>query len=443
MIRSPRRTARFVAVAVAASLAVLTAGCSYLGGGDTGGDSGVLKILVHSNAPTDAEFKKINARFEKEHPGVKVQFSTAIGTDFDTVKNTRLTAKDVDITEGSSQGGTSLLPKWVVGQKESSWVQGLAAGAWVDLTDEPFMKNFSAGVLDQFAYKGKQYAVPTGVSHETGVFYNKAMFEQYGLSVPTTWDEMLHTIDMLKQHGVSPFIMGGKDLWPAVLPTFGMVQSLYPDTVQLDKDLWTGKADLAGETSLTLMKRVQTVYDNTLPNWTGIDYASVPSRFVKGEAAMLPDGSWEIPAITTADPKFQFGYFPMPGSDTASDNKYLASKLEFSLAIPKSSKNQKLAKEWLALYASKDVYTDFIAGSGFGPAQSDLKLPADLTALNQYLPKSGFVPAWDQVFHTNVSAGPIVATPFAYDSIAPLGTESDMVSLTKQMQAAWQGGLPK
>lgn len=443
MNRSSRTLARLVAAAAVVSISALAGGCSYLGGGDTGDSGSVLKILVHSNAPTDAEFKKINARFEKDHPGVKVEFSTAIGADFDTVKNTRLTAKDVDITEGSSQGGTSLLPEWVVGQKQSSWVQGLAAGAWVDLTDEPFMKNFSTGVLDQFAYKGKQYAVPTGVSHETGVFYNKAMFAKYGLSVPTTWDEMLHTIDVLKQHKVSPFIMGGKDLWPAVLPTFAMVQSLYPDTVQLDKDLWTGKAHLNSPESLTLMQRVQTIYDNTLPNWTGIDYASVPGRFVQGEAAMLPDGSWEIPAITTADPKFEFGYFPMPGSDNAADNKYLASKLEFSLAIPKSSKNQKLAKEWLALYASPEIYSEFVVGSGFGPAQNGLKLPAQLASLEQYLPESGFVPAWDQVFHTNVSAGPIVATPFAYDYIAPLGKESDMKSLTEQMEKAWQSGLPK
>ncbi len=436
-----RRKNRWSAVAVLVPATLVLGACSYLGGGDSGDSSTTLKILVHSNAPTDAEFKKINALFEEQHPGVTVEFSTAIGDDFDTVRNTRLTAKDVDITEGSSQGGTSLLPSWVHGQKETSWVQGLSTGAWVDLTDESFMDNYSEGVLKQFAYEGKQYAVPTGVTHETGVFYSKAIFDQYGLEVPTTWDELENVMDVLEKNGVTPFIMGGKDLWPAVLPTFGMVQSLYPDTVALDKGLWEGTVDLADARSVTLMERVQKIYENTVQNWTGIDYASVPSRFVQGEAAMLPDGSWEIPAIKTADPDFAFGYFPLPGSDDAEDNKYLASKLEFSLSIPSSSPNQKLAKEWLALYSQPDVYSAFIAGSGFGPAQPDLALPADLEALQQYLPTSGFVPAWDQVFHTNVSAGPIVSTPFAYDYIAPLGTETDMVSLTEQMQAAWQNGL--
>lgn len=424
---------------------VALGGCGYLGSGtdDSSAGGATLKILVHSNHPTDAAFEKINKMFEEQNPGVKIEFSTAVGTDFDTVKNTRLTAKDVDITEGSSQGGTLTLPAWVKGQKETTWVQSLEAGSWTDLTDEPFMKSFSAGVLDQFAYKGRQYAVPTGTTHETGVFYNKKMFQKYSLKVPTTWGELISVINVLKQHGETPFLIGGKDLWPAVLPGFGLVQSLYRDTTALDKGLWGGAEHLNSPTSTTLMTRLQTIFANTAKNWSGIDYSTVPSRFVAGEAAMVPDGSWEYPAIQTADPNFEFGYFPLPGADEADANKYLASKLEFSLAIPASSKNQELAKKWLALYASKDVYSDFITSAGFGPTQPGLDLPPVLADMQQYVPEAGFVPAWDQVWHPNTEAAALVGMPFAYDSIAPLGTESDMKKLADEMEAAWLKSLPK
>ncbi|MBG6107394.1 ABC transporter substrate-binding protein [Frigoribacterium sp. CG_9.8] len=401
----------------------------------------MLRIFVHSNGPTDAGFKKINALFEKQNPGVKVEMTTAVGADFATTRNTRMTAKDVDITEGSEQGGTSQLPAWAKDQKPTAWVQGLQAGNWVDLTDQSFLKNFSSGILKKYEFKGKQYAVPTGTSHLSGVFYNKALFAKYNLAVPTTWGKLETVMKTLKANGVAPFIIGGKDSWPASLPIAGLVQSIYPDPVALDKGLWEGKVSLTDPKAVEVMDKLKTIYANTASNWAGMDYASIPSRFVKGEGAMLPDGGWEIPAIQTADPKFEFGYFPMPGSDNAANNKYIASKLEFSLSIPSSSKNQDLAKKWLALYSDPKVYADFIGGSGFGPAQPDLKLPAVLSEIQQYLPPSGFTPGWDQVFHPNTKAGPLAMIPFAFSSVAPLGTETDMAGLAQKMDVDWKAGL--
>ena len=438
------RNWRIPAAVAAISVLLLTTGCSYLGGG-TGGDSNskVLKIFVHSNAPTNEAFAKINKLFEEQNPGVHVEFATAVGqVDFENGRNTRLTAKNVDITEGVADGlRVNPLPDWVKGQKESDWIRGLEVGNWVDLSDQSFMRNFSSGILEQYAYKGKQYAVPTGTSNATGVFYSKALFAKYGLSVPTTWGELTDVMQVFKSNGIPPFIMGGKDSWPAFIPGLGLAQSLYPNPAELDKDLWEGKTSLTDPKSVELMEKLKTIYANAAPNWAGIDYASIPSRFVKGEAAMVPDGTWEIPAIQTADPNFEFGYFPMPGSDKAADNRFLASKLEFSLSIPSSSKNQTLAKKWLALYSDPKVYADFIVSSGFGSAQPNVKESDALAAIQKYLPASGFTPAWDQVFHPNTQAGPLAAAPFAYTSIAPLGTESDMKSLTQQMQADWKAGL--
>ncbi|HWU31504.1 MAG TPA: hypothetical protein VN108_01450, partial [Marmoricola sp.] len=86
-------------------------------------------------------------------------------------------------------------------------------------------------------------------------------------------------------------------------------------------------------------------------------------------------------------------------------------------------------------------YVAFIANSGFGPAQPGAKVPASVQEIQQYMPPSGFTPSWDQVFHPNRNAGPLAAIPFAYSSIAPLGTESDMSALAQQMQNDWKAGL--
>ena len=46
---------------------------------------------------------------------------------------------------------------------------------------------------------------------------------------------------------------------------------------------------------------------------------------------MLPAGSWDAPAIESANPELHYGYFPMPGSDNPADNKYLARQVRRGL----------------------------------------------------------------------------------------------------------------
>ncbi|ACQ78697.1 extracellular solute-binding protein family 1 [Beutenbergia cavernae DSM 12333] len=440
MKRTRRRVVAALALVSATSL-VASACSSGSEGGEGGEEEATLRIFVHANPPTDAGFEAINAMFEEQHPGVTVELTTAQGADFFTVRNTRLTAENVDITEGSSSGGTRLLPDWVQDQTESDWVVGLQAGTWVDLTDQPFLDNFSPEIMEAYEYEGRSYAVPTGTSLVGGVYYNTALFEEHGLELPTTWDELLHVIDVFEAAGVAPFIMGGKDVWPAGAPMYGLVQSLFPDSAALDQGLWEGDVQLTDPEVVTLMERLATIYAHTYPQWEGIDYSSVPARFAAGDAAMMPDGGWSIPAIQEADPDFEFGYFPLPGSDNAADNDTIAGKLEFSLSIPTSSDNQELAMEWLALYSDPEVYSDFIVASGFGTAQPDVELGPVLQGVQQYLPEGGFTPSWDQVFHGNRYAGPLAANPFAFDNVAPVGTYTDMAELTARMNDDWQVGL--
>ena len=42
--------------------------------------------------------------------------------------------------------------------------------------------------LENVQYQGKQYALPF-IGYYEGMFYNKALFEQYGLEEPTTWEK--------------------------------------------------------------------------------------------------------------------------------------------------------------------------------------------------------------------------------------------------------------
>ena len=61
-------------------------------------------------------------------------------------------------------------------------------GPWIK-RDEVKMDDFAKGMLNAYAYNGKQYGFPLIVS--TSVFvYNKTMLDELGVEPPQKWDEI-------------------------------------------------------------------------------------------------------------------------------------------------------------------------------------------------------------------------------------------------------------
>ncbi len=58
------------------------------------------------------------------------------------------------------------------------------------------------------------------------MIYNKDIFAQYGVAVPTTWDEFLQACETFKANGVTPIYGTFKDGWtstraPSTTPRAG------------------------------------------------------------------------------------------------------------------------------------------------------------------------------------------------------------------------------
>lgn len=75
---------------------------------------------------------------------------------------------------------------------------------------------FPAGFQALSAYEGKQYYLPIGYAW-TAVYYNRAIFDQYGLQPPRTWDEFLAICDTLLANGETPLSLAGQDTWLTML----------------------------------------------------------------------------------------------------------------------------------------------------------------------------------------------------------------------------------
>lgn len=422
-----------VAVIAASALA----GCASADGDTDAGagkPSGELQILVSSADASDAAFKAITDGFTKKYPDVKVTFSAVSNDNYPATKSSRLTAANVDIIVVKN---FVEVPEFA-SDSTSDDVLLARSGGLLELTDESFMSNYTPSVLETQAVDGKQYAVPTGLSYSTGVYYNKSLFEKYALEVPTTWSELENVMSTLSENGETPFGIGGKDTWPGGLIMLGATAGEYPTAdakAELVEQLWTGKASLTDAGPQGILDKTEAVFQNGQANFAGTGYDEIPSGFAAGKFAMTADGTWNEPTIRSAvDGAFEYAYFPFPSSDDAADNAYLNGKIELQLAVAANAKNKPAALAWLDYFSDATNYASFIETSGFSPAQPDIAATPFLESIQPYT--ETFEPAWDTVWIANNGAGQAAVYPFNYPALTPLGTDSAKQA-AEAAQTAW------
>jgi raffinose/stachyose/melibiose transport system substrate-binding protein len=105
-----------------------------------------------------------------------------------------------------------------------SWAGGtladyVAKGSVADITAQTpdLLKRVIPSVADTGKVNGKVYAVPNNQSQPIVLYYNKKLYDQVGVKVPTTWDELLTVVKAFNAKGIAPFSMAGQSKWPELM----------------------------------------------------------------------------------------------------------------------------------------------------------------------------------------------------------------------------------
>ncbi len=152
-------------------------------------------------------------------------------------------------------------------------------------------------------------------SYTVSLFYNKDIFEEQGLTVPESWEDLLEVCQKLKAAGIKPFQVGEKDIW-----RFGhlhnnlVIKSLGTDAVAKLAD-----RSLAYD-SPEILKTYQLISDMVDKGYFGddilnTDYNTEKSAYAAGECAMRWDGSWYVSEIYGTDIYDKTGAAPFPYVD--------------------------------------------------------------------------------------------------------------------------------
>ena len=203
------------------------------------GEPVTLRVLTWQNPPTVEFVEGFIEEFEAAHPNITVDYSVVNANDLQTVTQTRLTANDIDVV--AMFGFSNAAQPYMSEVEPQAWQQLIQAGLLMDLTGQPFIDNYDEASISQAGtVDGKVYQINLGRVSYSGVYYNKDMFAELGLEVPTTWDELVAACETVKENGYECMTNGGADGWPIFVGAYGLLGSLYPDLAGIVEGLWSG-----------------------------------------------------------------------------------------------------------------------------------------------------------------------------------------------------------
>jgi raffinose/stachyose/melibiose transport system substrate-binding protein len=318
-----------------------------------------LRVIHYEGADY---FEALNRAFEAANPDIKVSYDSVATKDYNQFLNSRLTTGEVD----------------VVGLLEGATKAPDIAPRMLDLTGQTFLADFYESGLEQAQdTNGAQIGLPLSVN----VFYNKQIFADLGLSVPTTWSEFVTLCETIKEAGVDPIALGAKDQWPINMVMIGLeLSTVRAEDPEFWNKLHSEQASFADPLWVDgVFGKLQTLTPFFERNATGLAYAQSAGLFATGRTAMTIDGSWRTKDITDAGPTFEVGVFLLPGNDDATKNTVAPTKIGGSLAVFKDSPNQEAALRYLEFFSQPENYTLYLEQAKLLPARKNITVSDSLS----------------------------------------------------------------
>jgi raffinose/stachyose/melibiose transport system substrate-binding protein len=402
------------------------------------GEKVTLRVLVHQNPPMVEFMEAFNQKFSEKYPNVTVDMSVVNANDLSTVTQTRLTANDVDVVD--MFGFANAAQPYMKNADPPNWQTLIDAGYLLDITDQPFVKNYYEGAIKNAGtYNGKVYQVNLGGVSYSGIYYNKNMFEENGVAVPTTWSELVAACETFAAADIPCMTAGGKDGWPIFVGAYGLIGSIYPDQQALVEGLWTGSIKWNDAKSMEMWDKMKVYAQEMMePGASGIAGDAAPGRFASGAVAMFSGGTWYAAAIEAAEPDFEWGYMPWPGSENAEDNKYIFGKYDQGWVIAANSPNKDTALQYVAEFSDPANYQEWVNAVGFIPTQPGATLDTQIgKEVAPFL--ENFRVGYEQYWVAPKGAGQY-ANPYA-SYYKPFGEFDDATELANKVQEDLQSGL--
>ena len=342
---------KIISVLLAILMVFSLTACSS-GDSDTGanGDVVTLKMWAHQNEPWNNAYRDAIAAFEAENEGIKIELETFPYNEFESKVQTSLIDGD---------GGADIYELW------GGWALDFApTGSLLAMPDDfasQIKEETYAPTYGALTYEDKIYGVPLEFNIENGgMLVNLHLMEEKGLSIPTTWDELVKTAKEGTEHDGNIYKVKGLDFvnWDSV-PYYFLSLTLQQGANYLTEDgkfnVETPEAKKAFEILSDLVVKDKVT---DLEGLTGGGDLEGYQQLYANRALMVTRGPW---AISEGVESFgltlgtDFDYVAAPW---LTDNHAFASETGWSLALNSKTANSEAAMKFLKYMYSDEVMSE-------------------------------------------------------------------------------------
>ncbi len=311
-------------------------------------------------------------RFNESHDGVNIVFEDVLtGTFTENNQKVRIALEN--------EAGPAVLGGVDVGANLQALV---STGQVKDLTEyyraSGLIERIPPNLLSQVTVEGRIYAIPQNIE-SVGIFYNKDVFAELELEVPSTWDEYIAVLEAVKDAGYFGYTMGLAGGWPsALMASMFMYSSAGSEYIDVLSGLqpWH-ECENCLDGMKAFFDMVANGYANPEP--LGIDYDQSLDLFYQGITVMVLNGPWFIDAMRSAEPDFEIGFFYLPAVNPDTDIKTLGG-IGGSLIVAEYADVDAAFKilDWLT---SEEIAVEALREVSVLPAFS-IEVPEDIPALS-------------------------------------------------------------
>ena len=294
-----------------------------------------LEFVYHkteSNA-IDAMETVIN-NFNAANPGIKVNFVQV--PDTATVLQSRAQLNEMPDMFGCTTGNMFELM--------------FEDGIIMDLTGQEFLSSVEPSSLEMSTYNGKNWRLPYSLSCY-GLYVRTDIFEEQGLALPTTWDELMDVCEKLTAAGITPFALPDKTM---------VYQRMERMMSFMSEDDTEFKQIAAGELEAKDSKLLQNYANASLqivnymtPESLGAEYTESYQQLIAGQAAMTINGGWSLATLKDYDPDIKVALIPMP-NPTGEESKVVVS-IDTNFCISSSTKHPEECLKFFEYLAQPEV----------------------------------------------------------------------------------------
>lgn len=256
------------------------------GAGEGGTDAGEVTLSFVTWIPTIDQWPAIVEEFEAQNPGIKIDFrgDDGAGDYFGRLDNLILAGDTPDVFGMQTSAAMADYAEFTLPAQDyaADWLDKLSAEALEETTTAD----------------GHMVALPVLTAGSEFMLYNQTLLDELGLSLPTSYEDLMTVAGAARQAGLTGFAMGAADAWHDV-DFFVWMSNQFGE----GGDIYKAAAGEIPWDSPTLVEAAtawQKLFTDGAFQDAATSTTTYPSArddyFLARKAIAMPTGSWHVSA---------------------------------------------------------------------------------------------------------------------------------------------------